>query len=81
MRVSVETTSGLERRLTVGVPADRVDTAVDRRLQEAARNVRLPGFRPGKVPMRVMQQRFGAGVRSSPKISDPQGSQISRRAK
>jgi trigger factor len=63
MRVSVETTSGLERRLTVGVPADRVDTAVDRRLQEAARNVRLPGFRPGKVPMRVMQQRFGAGVR------------------
>jgi len=63
MRVSVETTSGLERRLTVGVPADKVDTAVDKRLQEAARNVRLPGFRPGKVPMRVMQQRFGAGVR------------------
>ncbi len=63
MRVSVETTSGLERRLTVGVPADRVDTAVDQRLQEAARNVRLPGFRPGKVPMRVMQQRFGVGVR------------------
>ena len=63
MRVSVETTSGLERRLTVGVPADRVDTAVDKRLQEAARNVRLPGFRPGKVPIRVMQQRFGAGVR------------------
>ena len=63
MRVSVETTSGLERRLTVGVPADRVDTAVDKRLQEAARNVRLPGFRPGKVPLRVMQQRFGAGVR------------------
>ena len=63
MRVSVETTSGLERRLTVGVPADQVDMAVDKRLQEAARNVRLPGFRPGKVPMRVMQQRFGAGVR------------------
>ena len=59
MRVSVETTSGLERRLTVGVQADQVDTAVDKRLQEAARNVRLPGFRPGKVPMRVMQQRFG----------------------
>ena len=63
MRVSVETTSGLERRLMVGVPADRIDTAVDKRLQEAARNVRLPGFRPGKVPMRVMKQRFGAGVR------------------
>ena len=63
MRVSVETMSGLERRVTVGVPADRVDSAVQKRLKEAASNVRLPGFRPGKVPMRVMQQRFGAGVR------------------
>ena len=58
MQVSIETTSGLERRLTVGVPADRVDGAVDQRLREAARNVRLPGFRPGKVPMRVMKQRL-----------------------
>jgi len=63
MRVSVETTSGLERRLTVGVPADRVESVVNQRLQEAARNARLPGFRPGKVPMKVMKQRFGAGVR------------------
>lgn len=63
MRVSIETTSGLERRLTVGVPADRVDGAVAQRLQDAAKNVRLPGFRPGKVPMRVMKQRFGEGVR------------------
>ena len=63
MRVSVETTSGLERRLTIGVPAERVDGAVEKRLKEAAKNVRLPGFRPGKVPMKVMQQRFGMGVR------------------
>ncbi|MAT91053.1 MAG: trigger factor [Halioglobus sp.] len=63
MQVSIETTSGLERRLTVGVPAERVDVEVDNRLQKAARNVRLPGFRPGKVPMKVMRQRFGAGVR------------------
>ena len=63
MRVSIETTSGLERRLTIGVPADRVDGAVEQRLREAARNVRLPGFRPGKVPMKVMQQRFGGGIR------------------
>jgi len=63
MRVSIETTSGLERRLTVGVPAERVDGAVEQRLVEAARNVRLPGFRPGKVPMKVMKQRFGPGVR------------------
>ena len=63
MQVSIETTSGLERRLTVGVPAERVDLEVDSRLQKAAQNVKLPGFRPGKVPMRVMRQRFGAGIR------------------
>ncbi|MEM8563458.1 MAG: trigger factor [Pseudomonadota bacterium] len=63
MQVSIETTSGLERRLTVGVPAERIDTEVDSRLKKAAGNVRLPGFRPGKVPMKVMRQRFGAGVR------------------
>ncbi|MCB1703381.1 MAG: trigger factor [Halioglobus sp.] len=63
MRVSIETTSSLERRLTVGVPAERVDGEVDVRLQKAAQNVRLPGFRPGKVPMKVMRQRFGAGIR------------------
>ena len=63
MQVSIETTSGLERRLTVGVPAERVDIEVDSRLQKAAKDVRLPGFRPGKVPMKVMRQRFGPGVR------------------
>ncbi|WP_269620852.1 trigger factor [Zhongshania sp. BJYM1] len=63
MQVSVETTSGLERRLIVGVPAARVDSAVDSRLQNAARTVKLDGFRPGKVPMRVVRQRFGESVR------------------
>lgn len=63
MRVSIETTSNLERRLTVGVPAERVDAEVDNRLHKAAKNVKLPGFRPGKVPMKVMRQRFGAGIR------------------
>ena len=63
MQVSIETTSGLERRLTVGVPADRIDVEVDNRLKKAAKDVRLSGFRPGKVPMKVMRQRFGAGVR------------------
>ena len=63
MQVTVETTSSLERRLTVGVPAEQVDGEVDNRLKKAAKNVRLPGFRPGKVPMKVMHQRFGANVR------------------
>ena len=63
MQVSIETTSGLERRLTVGVPAERVESEVNNRLQKAAKNIRLDGFRPGKVPMKVIRQRFGAGVR------------------
>ena len=63
MQVSIETTSGLERRLTVGVPAERVDAEVDSRLQKAAKNVRMPGFRPGKVPARVVRQKYGKQVR------------------
>ncbi|WP_439101969.1 trigger factor [Congregibacter sp.] len=63
MQVSIETTSKLERRLTVGVPAETVDSQVDERLRQAVKNVRLPGFRPGKVPLKVMRQRFGPGVR------------------
>lgn len=63
MQVSIETTSKLERRLTVGVPAEQVDSQVDDRLKQAVKNVRLPGFRPGKVPLKVMRQRFGTGVR------------------
>lgn len=63
MQVSVETTSGLERRLTIAVPSAEVDAAVDARLQQAAKNVRLNGFRKGKVPMRVIRDRFGKGVR------------------
>ena len=63
MQVSIESTSTLERRLTIGVPADRVESEVNSRLQQAAQNVRMKGFRPGKVPMKVIEQRFGAGVR------------------
>ncbi len=63
MQVSIETTSGLERRLTVGVPAERVENEVNNRLKKAAGNIRLDGFRPGKVPLKVIRQRFGAGVR------------------
>lgn len=63
MQVTIETTSNLERRLTVGVPAEQVDGEVNNRLKKAAKNVRLPGFRPGKVPMKVMRQRFGPNVR------------------
>ncbi len=63
MQVSIETTSGLERKLTVGVPADRIESAVKERLEQASKNVRLDGFRKGKVPMHVVKQRFGADIR------------------
>ena len=63
MQVSIETTSKLERRLTVGVPAETIDSQVEERLQRARKTARLPGFRPGKVPLKIMRQRFGSGVR------------------
>ncbi|GGW86292.1 trigger factor [Alteromonas halophila] len=63
MQVSVETTQGLERRLTITVPADSVDTAVKSRLQQLAKTQRINGFRPGKVPVSVIKKRFGQAVR------------------
>ncbi|WP_355660009.1 trigger factor [Halomonas salifodinae] len=64
MQVSVETTSSIERRVKVQVPAAEVDQAVAARLQDTAKNVRLNGFRQGKVPMSVVRQRFGGQVRN-----------------
>lgn len=63
MQVSVEVTSGLERRLTVGLPAENLDNVVEERLAQAQKNLRLPGFRPGKVPMREVRRRLGKDVR------------------
>ena len=63
MQVSVETTQGLERRLTITVPAASVDTAVKSRLQQLAKTQRINGFRPGKVPVNVIKKRFGSAVR------------------
>jgi trigger factor len=64
MQVSVENVSKLERKLTVSVPADRLESKVSERLRELSRSVRLKGFRPGKVPAKVIEQRFGAQVRN-----------------
>jgi len=63
MQVSVESGQGLERRLTVELPAEQVEQAVEQRLQRIARSVRLDGFRPGKAPLRVVRQRFGEQAR------------------
>jgi len=64
MQVSVETTEGLERRMKVTVSAEKVDSEMAQRLQSLAKSVRLKGFRPGKVPMKVIKGQYGASVRN-----------------
>ena len=63
MQVSVESTSALERRMTIGVPAERIETEVTKRLQQTARRAKVAGFRPGKVPMNVIRQRYEDSAR------------------
>ena len=63
MQVSVETLEGLQRKMTVQLPAEKVNEIVDDKLRTIAKQVRLDGFRPGKVPFKVVKQRFGDHVR------------------
>ncbi len=64
MTVNVETLGTLERRLSMTVPVADVDRQVDVRLKKLARDVKMPGFRPGKVPMKLLAQQYGPQVRS-----------------
>ncbi|MEM1432963.1 MAG: trigger factor [Pseudomonadota bacterium] len=64
MKISIETTSNLERRLTIVVPSEQFENEITARLDKARQQVRLPGFRPGKVPMREVRRRFGTSVRA-----------------
>jgi len=63
MEVSIENTGGLSRRMTVQVPAERIDQEVDSRLKSMSQTVRLDGFRPGKIPVKVIEQKYGQQVR------------------
>jgi trigger factor len=63
MQVSIETTGALERRMEVSVPRERIEQAIDERLKRVSRTAKLKGFRPGKVPLKVVKQQFGAQVR------------------
>lgn len=62
MQVSVEATGTLGRKMIVQVPAERIDEEVQNRLKSLSRNARIAGFRPGKVPFKVVQQRYGRQV-------------------
>lgn len=64
MQVSVESLGSLERRMTFSLPADRLENQVAGRLREIARGAKIKGFRPGKVPTKVIEQRFGQQVRA-----------------
>ncbi len=63
MQVSIETLSSLERKMTIAVPPERVESQVEARLQEAAKTVAIKGFRKGKVPLKIIRERYGKGVR------------------
>ncbi|KUM54832.1 trigger factor [Rheinheimera sp. EpRS3] len=62
MQVSVETTQGLERQVTITVPADKIDSEVKSRLRDLAKRQRIDGFRPGKAPVTLIQKRYGLAV-------------------
>ncbi len=64
MQVSVETTQGLQRKMTIALPAEDIDSAVTERLQSLGKTTRMNGFRPGKVPFNVLKKRFEPQVRS-----------------
>jgi len=64
MQVSLENTANLERRLIVSLPAERIEDVVGSRLRKVARTANIKGFRKGKVPAKVIEQRFGAQVRN-----------------
>ena len=64
MQVSIENVGALGRKLTVRLPAQRLEETIRTRIQEMGRSARLKGFRPGKVPTRVIEQRYGSQIRN-----------------
>ena len=64
MQTSLENLGTLERRLNMAVAVDEIDRQVDERLKKLSRNLRMPGFRPGKVPLKLVVQQYGPQVRS-----------------
>ncbi len=63
MQVSVESNGALERTMKVEVPEERITTEVENRLKSLSKTTKIQGFRPGKVPLKLIQKRYGAGVR------------------
>lgn len=64
MQVSVESNSDIKRTLTISVPQEEVDAVTTKRYDEVKRTARIDGFRPGKIPMSVIKQKFGASIKA-----------------
>src|SRR5262245_6671527 len=64
MQTNIEMLGKLERRLNMAVPAEEIDREVEQRLRKLSRTVRMDGFRPGKVPLKIVAQQYGPQVRS-----------------
>jgi trigger factor len=63
MMVTVEATGTLERRMRVQLPAERIESEIESRLKKVGRSAKIKGFRPGKVPTKVVRQRYGGQIR------------------
>ena len=63
MQISLDKTDGLERNINVTIPAESINSKVSEKLKEYSKQVRIPGFRPGKVPQNILTQRYGKGAR------------------
>jgi len=79
MSVTVETLEKLERKITLSLPVQSIQSEVDSRLKKLARTVKMDGFRPGKVPMNVVAQRYGYSVHYEV-LNDKVGEAFSRAA-
>ena len=63
MLVTVESTGKLERRMRVELPAERIEKEIESRLKSVGRTAKIKGFRPGKIPEKVVRQRYGGQIR------------------
>ena len=59
---SIEIMNGLERRLSASIPVELIHSGMDARLKNVARTAEVPGFRPGKAPFKILEQKYGAQV-------------------
>ena len=63
MQISIEQNEGLERNLNVSIPAENINSQVAEKLKELSKQVRIKGFRPGKIPKNILKQRYGSHAR------------------